>query len=252
MSYIKAIAELCKAEVTEIQYLSQKKIVDEYILPRAVHMTGDEERGAYISDDFMHFMSMYGDTCFLLDQASGEALYELAMQRISCGAVRHKFHSIPLDKVLPPKYLRYAAWKDKVMPMSLECWEFLHKQLHFIISDRRLREHAVAILLGILDTINSSERLPDGYLLPIDHFTPDPRDMFAWAKKIVSDYDIRLKHVFFGYFSQPDKWQHYLWFWHQKWPEFNKEEKKLFFKNIGVSSFWGKYRVVKKVKNFES
>ena len=90
--FIRDVAELCRVNESEIASLSQRKLVDNYILPKAVEPTGQDTRGWRISPQFMQFMAGWGQYCVREDRLTGEILMEIAMQRLSCGAIVREIH----------------------------------------------------------------------------------------------------------------------------------------------------------------
>lgn len=90
--FINAVAGLCGVNESEIVRLTQRELVDNYILPRGVEPTGQDTRGWRISPQFMQFMAGWGQYCVKEDRFTGELLMEIAMQRLSCGAIIRELH----------------------------------------------------------------------------------------------------------------------------------------------------------------
>lgn len=85
--YLESVAKLCCVEVNDIAGKSQSQLVNDYILPRGVEPTGQDTRGWRIGPLFMKFMTNWGQYCVKEDQFTGELLMEIAMQRLSKGAI---------------------------------------------------------------------------------------------------------------------------------------------------------------------
>lgn len=91
-NFLESVADLCRVEVSEIAHLSQAELVNDFILPKGVEPTGQDTRGWRISPQFMQFMADYGSYCVAENRATGELLMEIAMQRLSKGAIVRELH----------------------------------------------------------------------------------------------------------------------------------------------------------------
>ena len=56
-NFLRDVAKICHVEAGEIENLSQRELVKSFILPRAVHESGQDVRGWRIGSDFMQFMA---------------------------------------------------------------------------------------------------------------------------------------------------------------------------------------------------
>ena len=90
--FLNDVAKLCRVSVNEIASASQRELVDNFILPKAVEETGQDTRGWRIGDGFMQFMSDWGQYCVKEDWYTGEILMEIAMQRLAKGAIIRDVH----------------------------------------------------------------------------------------------------------------------------------------------------------------
>ena len=264
MKYLEFISEYSDKKVPELAKMSQKELVDDVILPLWVRPTGQRSRGWRIPDSFMCFMARFGERCYEKDPDTGAVLYEIAMQRISCGAVMHEHRKVIIDEFLPNRYLQYSVGCDQKGLMSPACWSFLRDQMKNLLLYPETKEHATAILLGVLDHIDRNGTLLNGYILGIGSGIPDSRDFWAWAVKVALDKDwypwmvecpaedkglvpIELveKH-----FSRPKNWRNYLWYWSKRWPAMDKSARQKFFEAIGISGWWQKRIVKKEIKRY--
>ena len=264
MKYLEIISEYSDKKVPELAKMSQKELVDDVILPLWVGPTGQRSRGWRIPDSFMAFMAIYGNYCYEKDRITGAVLYEIAMQRISCGAVMHEHRKVVIDEFLPNRYLQYSVGCDQKGLMSPACWSFLRDQMKNLLLYPETKEHATAILLGVLDHIDRNGNLLNGFSLNYERDgVPEPRDLWAWAVKTAlprnlwpwnTEYlvdEISLPpEVVAKHFSRPDYWRHYLWYWAKCWPNMSSEDKKRFFRAIGVSGWWKKHIVKKEIKRY--
>jgi hypothetical protein len=260
MTYLEEIAKYSHKDVAELEKMSQRELVDNVILPLWVKKTGQDERGWRVPDSFMDFMARFGNYCYSLDSYTGAVLYEIALQRVSCGAVLHKHRKVKVDEFLPSEYAKYSTIHDQRGLMSAGCWSFLRDQMKFMLYFEPTKEHATAILFGVLDNVDRRGNLLNGYMFNSEQYgVPDARDMWAWAVKNAVTWDLWpwdsevMKNekchippqVAAEHFSQPQLWRHYLWYWAGRWPKMSDEEKDKFFNAIGVSGWWQK-RIVKK------
>ncbi len=173
-NYFEAVAELCRVNENDVNCASQKELVNNYILPRLVVRGGQDIRGWRISPTFMEFMARFGQTCVERDRETGELLLELAMQRISNGAVVHavkggKGVAAPYNfwESLPEEYRKYSACYDQPGLMGQEEWNFLKMNLYYCINrlnNQLWAEHAKKICFGLLTHISCSGRELNGYL----------------------------------------------------------------------------------------
>ena len=91
-TFIEAVVALCRVDVNKIACMPQRELVENYILPRGVEPTGQDTRGWRISPQFMQFMADWGQYCVAEDRATGELLMEIALQRLSKGAIIRELH----------------------------------------------------------------------------------------------------------------------------------------------------------------
>jgi len=157
-------AEACKSEekITAIYNAGgMKQLMDEVILPIIVRPTGQGTRGWYIGDDFMSLMAKHGN---FIAEVSGECydiLAEIAMQRLSCGAVLHEGTSI-FDN-LPLEYHKYSVASDRPWRMSGACWEFYSANAKLMLAQPRLHDHAAKIARGIITHSDEDGNVVGGY-----------------------------------------------------------------------------------------
>ena len=264
MQYLENISMHSGKDVAELSKMSQQQLVDDVILPLWLKPSGQNTRGWRIPDSFMEFMARFGKYCYDKDPATGAVLYELALHRISRGAVLHRHRPVNIDEFLPVRYVIYSTGRDQPGLLSPRCWEFLREQMKYMLQYKETKEHATAILFGVLDNIDRNGTLLNGYILGIGSGIPDPRDFWAWAVKVALDKDwypwmvecpaedkglvpIELveKH-----FSRPKNWRNYLWYWSKRWPAMDKSAKQKFFEAIGISGWWQKHIIKKEIKRY--
>jgi len=125
-----------------------KKLMDEVILPIIVRPTGQDIRGWRIGDDFMSLMEKYGEYIAGVSGECYDILAEIAMQRLSHGAVLHE--PTPVVEALPPEYRKYSVAGDQPGLMSEACWEFYRANAKLMLERPKLHDHAAKIARGIV------------------------------------------------------------------------------------------------------
>ena len=163
--------------VTGVQNLSQKdweEVVDEVILPK---LAGTPNHRYRIGSPFMAFMAKFGETCCHQSYMLGDILYEIALQRISDGAVLHKDDPTPTFEALPAKYHPYASANGYVgcEPglMGKDEEDFLLNCLEDCSYFSELRAHALAICFGLAENISLDGEARNGYMLGTCDYHPD-------------------------------------------------------------------------------
>lgn len=160
-SIIHAMAKLCHEQVEALpieglyEIEAQPRLVHDFILNQAVFVGGSEQRFPHISDEFMAFMAEFGQECIIRDQETGELLMELAMQRISCGALIDDGYDY--INSLPEKYRCFTVEYDEPALMSQACWDFIERNIEFCVnglSNEVWRQHAENILWSLVENIN--------------------------------------------------------------------------------------------------
>ncbi|MBP5353389.1 MAG: hypothetical protein J6Y91_06500 [Alphaproteobacteria bacterium] len=180
-----AVAENCHIkDVTMLNNMSQQELVDKIILPHLAGIARDNIRYNRITGTYMQFLADWGQTCIELDRTSGELLMEMALQRLSKGAVIHS--GVHLINILPDEYKKYTAAYDEPGLVGPECWNFIKANLVFCIQNLRTesyRCHAEAILWGLLDHLNPDGSTNDGYMWNRpDYVGASEAEAYHWAE----------------------------------------------------------------------
>lgn len=180
--FLTAVSEACRVNFQDLEYATQDELVHLFILPRLVVKCGEENRGARIGDDFMRFMTKWGRECIERDRFTGELLMELALQRISKGALLHR--EVDLWEILPEAYREYTANYDQPRLMDDVCLAFLKENLAacFDVENVHYIWHAEEILLGMLDNLHE-----DGTTEMIwneEICTTPVSEIYLWAEEL--------------------------------------------------------------------
>lgn len=274
MRAIEKVAEMAKTK-------SWREIIERYILPEVLKKSGSA-RGYKISDEYMEVVAEYTQIIRQKDVKMAELLLELAMQRISCGAVPHRYVGVAVS--VPLKYVYYSAFDDKPAPMSNACFDFLVRGFPYAVvsNSEKLKRHASAILFGLIFNLDYQTGEPKNGLdlSCINTTSLEVRD-WAWQtaldlipfeefwKKLVADGWIKYRHFFvenwykinIAEFHRTlvayvppqkawpdlalDSWERHIGFFHDYWPAVDT---KSFFELIGVTSLAQKAKISLKIK----
>ena len=165
--------------------MSASEIVNKVVLPRIVRPTGQDIRGWRIGDDFMNLMANFAPSFCQADSFTGNILLEIAMQRLSCGAVLHD--PTPVRDALPEDYRQYSAACDQPGLMSEACWNFIRKQAAYCLSNPQTRDHMAKILFGLHDYLDPEGQELYGYMLGSIGSHISGKEVFAFATETITN-----------------------------------------------------------------
>lgn len=217
----KLIAQIEKVvRKSNLNQMSWGDIVDKVVLPE---MAGPRATRWCINDMFMSFVADNAYDIYILDQTRANILFEIALQRLSCGAVLHEASSWP--EPLPKAYWDYSSRWDEDHVMTQGCYNFILKAMKICLEhgDKDVRSHALKILFGLIKHIGPDGSVSSSYY-HIGKFKEKALDLYIHAKRLVEEY-APFDEVFRNY-AQPDQWQkHKVWFA----DHFNEVDWKQFF-----------------------
>lgn len=233
--FLAKVAELTDMNVTELAAMPYRTVINTVVLPKILYPTGQDIRGWRIGDTYMDLMAEFGRQCWLRDNYTGEIMLEIALQRISCGAVLHETYSF---KVLPEAYWKYSAMGDQPGLMSDTCWKFLQAQANICYQAKLTKEHITKIVFGLLDHLDEEGNELKGYMLKYDHFHTASKEVYQWAWQFaVSHFSFE---EMYDHFATPEKWERFIDFFKLNRDSIQKSD---FCQRIGVSGFWNKRKV---------
>ncbi len=219
-------------------------IVDKVILPQ---MAGHKENRWRIGDQFMQFMALYAQDVLQQDYSLGCILLEIALQRISNGAVLHEDDPTPTTKALPQKYWEYAS-TDEPGLMSEACFDFIAKALPIALKCAETKKHALAIAFGLLRHIRPNGEPRRDYCLGYSNYQPDGKLLYSWSRRWVEEY--ASEDELFRHYAKPE-----VWIYHKDWLAKLAQSKRLdwenFFKETGAAdkgNFLQRWQTRRKVK----
>lgn len=197
--------------VENLSSMAWTEVVNNVILPK---LAGRAEYRNRIYPEFMKFLALYADTVCRKDNYLGEILLEIAMQRISNGAVLHEDDTTPTFKALPEAYREYGSQNYHLGGepglMGKEEYAFIMQALPVCLQHDNTRSHALAIAFGILKHLTPEGKVADDYMFGTLSFKPDGKALYEAALSWVISY--ALWDELFRHFAQPTQWQK-----HKKW-----------------------------------
>ena len=201
-------------KATGVENLSEKpwtEVVNNVILPK---LAGRAEYRNRIYPEFMKFLALYADTVCRKDNYLGEIMLEIAMQRISNGAVLHEDDKTPTFEALPEAYREYASQNyclgGEPRLMGEAEYAFIMQALPVCLKHEKLRAHALAIAFGILKHLTPEGEVSDSYMFGTTNFKPNGKALYAAALSWVISH--ATWDELFHHFAQPAQWQK-----HKKW-----------------------------------
>ncbi len=243
-----AIAQRTNTSVSELMDKSFEVVAWEVLLPV---LAGRPHPRTGIYPEYMSFMAEWGEKCMEEDPTVGSVLYEIAMQRISDGAVLHQDDSIPTATALPNAYRDYGSCVEyfggKPGPMDEECYNFLVKQLENCWNIPNYKYHAKVISFGIVRYLNPDGTPLEDYVFGSVDFEPDGSRLYQLA------YDLIMKYAddedIFGRWAQKGQWQRHIHYFARKWRDGELDFKR-FLEFIGVNKegFWERRRQRRYIK----
>ena len=129
--------------VNNLENRSWQDVVDNVILPMMAYPANQRNR---IGNAFMKFMAEFTQDVCRKDEHLGEIMLEIAMQRISDGAVLHPDDPTPTFEALPQAYRTYGSQNGYLGGepglMGKECEDFIVNALPVCLEHAKTRSHA--------------------------------------------------------------------------------------------------------------
>ncbi len=151
---------------TTLQNRNWEDIVNNTILPNMAYRADQRTR---IGCKFMRFMSLFPREVMHRNAHLGAIMMEIAMQRISNGAVLHRDDQTPTFDALPEAYQTYASQNGYIGGepglMDKECKDFIVKALPVALEYERTRKHALAIAFGLARYLTANGDPLEGYMV---------------------------------------------------------------------------------------
>lgn len=221
-----------------VQNLSTREIVDQVVLPKILQPTGQDIRGWRIGDTYMNLIADFGQEFYRNDYFAGELLLEIAMQRISCGAVLHE--STPIT--LPAGYEKYSVACDQYGLMSEGCWNFIKMQTDLCLQLPTTNNHMKKIIFGLVDHLTPEGEKLGGYMLGSIDYKLDGKIVYKFAMETLKKF-VPFEELY-QHWATPESYSKQAAFFKENW---NLIDKKDFFKRIGKTGFFEKRKIKKEI-----
>lgn len=232
-AFVKLLADYTNHQESEISAMNHRYHLS-IILDWILQPTGQDIRGWRICPTYMNLMAEFGEYCYKKDAYTGEVLLEIALQRISCGAVLHE--PTPVRDALPKEYQKYSAACDQYGIMSEDCWNFLTKQGDLCFRIPQTCDHITKIIFGLLDHLTPEGHALNGYILG----DINGKTMYDWAWNIANS---QIAFVdLFEHFATPSRYTKYADFFKANQERIDWND---FFKRIELSGLKNIFRRAK-------
>ena len=231
---------IAKLSGTDVTGMTPAEIVNNVVLPRIVQPTGQDIRGWRIGDDFLELMADFAPDFYRNDAFTAAILLEIAMQRLSCGAVLHE--PTPVREALPAEYKQYSAACDQPGLMSDACWNFLRKQASFCLSLPQTKDHMSKIIFGLHDHLDAEGNELYGYMLGGSNFHTSGKEVFAFAAETIKNkmsFQEQYEH-----FSVPGRFRNNKEFFRSNWDKLDLDD---LAGRLEITGFFKKRKVRKAV-----
>ena len=237
-NFLTRLAEMSNVQIQVLNGYTHRQLIDEVLLPKVLRPGGQDSRGWRISDGYMSLIAEFGEYLYNEDTFTGSLLLEIALQRLSCGAVLHAPTSYD---VLPKGYEQYSAKYDQYGLMTDKCWLFLTSQINICLKDKNTKDHAEKIVLGLINHINNDGEPLSGYMLNGTSFEVSNKEVLEWATGIAFE-KISFDKVYETIATERN-WNRFSWL-NENWDKVDCDD---FFKRIKVKGFFAKRKVRKAI-----
>lgn len=193
--------------VTKEKNLSSKtwqEIVDTVVLPKMAGQKNAIQSRYKIDDMFMNFLAIYAHDISCEDQTLAPILFEIGLQRLSCGAVLHD--STPWPDPLPKKYWEYSSKWDEKHIMTEGCYNFIMNGIEQTLKFEMTRNHALKILFGLMQYTDTEGNIYSGFML--SNFKDKAALLFRHAERLVEEY--ASFDEIYPYYARPIQWEKHI------------------------------------------
>lgn len=229
-AFVKVLADYTNQPESAISAMDHSLHVS-IILDWILQPTGQDIRGWRIPPIYMNIMADFGEYLYKKDSYTGWILLEIALQRISCGAVLHE--ATPVRDALPKNYQKYSAAYDQYGIMSKDCWKFLTAQGRLCFNIEETCNHITKIVFGLLDHLTPDGCELNGYMTG----EIDGKTMYDWAWKTAKE-EIPFR-LLYDYFATPERYAKYAQFFKENQKDVDWND---FFKRIGLNGLKNVFR----------
>lgn len=220
--------------VTGAKNLADKswpEIVDTVVLPQMAGPHNTNQRRYKIHDMFMNLLANYPKEISAKNSYLAPILFEIGLQRLSCGAVMHD--ETPWPEPLPEKYREYSSCWDERHVMTEGCFNFIMKGLDESLKFEMTRKHALKILFGLMEKITPTGKVDFGYML--GDFKNKAALLYQHAERVVEVY-ASFEEIY-PYYAKPQQWEKHIFYLSQHkakidWDDFFEKTQAVTKKNF--------------------
>lgn len=194
-------------QVTRQRDLSLKNwsdIVNQVILPKMAGPKNKAQSRYMINDMFMNLIAKYAYDISCKDQTLAPILFEVALQRLSCGAVLHD--STPWPEPLPMKYWEYSSRWDERHVMTEGCYNFIMYGIEQALKFDMTRNHALKILFGLMEYTDANGNVASGFML--SDFKDKAAKLYHHAETLVERH-ASFEEIF-PYYARIGQWEKHI------------------------------------------
>ena len=188
----------------DLSLYNWENLVDKIILPKMAGPKNKFQSRYMINDMFMNLLAKYAYDISCKDQMLAPILFEIGLQRLSCGAVLHD--STPWPEPLPMKYREYSSRWDERHVMTEGCYNFIMYGLEQALKFDMTRDHALKILFGLMEYTDAAGNVYSGFML--SNFTDKAAQLYRHAEKLVEQY-ASFEEIY-PYYARPVQWEKHM------------------------------------------
>ncbi len=181
-----------------------EELVDKIILPKMAGPKNKAQSRYMINDMFMNLLANFSQEIAEKNIVLAPILFEVGLQRLSCGAVLHD--STPWPEPLPMKYREYSSRWDENHVMTEGCYNFIMNGLEQALKFDMTRDHALKILFGLMEYTDAAGNIYSGFML--SNFTDKAAQLYRHAEKLVEQY-ASFEEIY-PYYARVGQWEKHI------------------------------------------
>lgn len=212
----------------DLSLYNWQELVDKVILPKMAGPKNKAQSRYMINDMFMNLLANFPQEISEKNIVLAPILFEIGLQRLSCGAVLHD--DTPWPEPLPMKYREYSSRWDERHVMSEGCYNFIMNGLEQSLNFEMTRDHALKILFGLMEYTDAAGNIYSGFML--SSFKDKVTLLYRHAEKLVEKY-ASFEEIY-PYYARAGQWKK-----HMLYLSLNKDK-------IDWDDFFKKLQAVKK------
>lgn len=181
-----------------------EELVDKIILPKMAGPKNEMQSRYKIGDMFMNLLAYFPQEISEKNIVLAPILFEIALQRLSCGAVLHD--STPWPEPLPEKYWEYSSKWDERHVMTEGCYNFIMNGLEQALKFDMTRDHALKILFGLMEYTDVTGNIYADFML--GDFKGKAAQLYRHAEKLVEG-NASFEEIY-PYYARVGQWEKHI------------------------------------------